>query len=76
MNLLLKVSRRAVAGFSWIEVVGAPVDDDGGHTSYMLLAGEHEGEVSTFPESNYQMTTPEHRRDIAALLAADGLHIA
>jgi hypothetical protein len=76
MNLLLKVSRQSVAGHSWIEVQHAPVDDVGGHTSYMLLAGEREGEVSTFPESNYQMTTAEHRREIATLLEADGLHIA
>jgi hypothetical protein len=76
MTLQLKMSRRSVAGFSWIEVVGAPTDDAGGHTSYMLLAGEGEGEVSAFPDQNYQLTTLEHRREIAALLAADGLRIA
>jgi hypothetical protein len=76
MKLPLEVNRRTVAGHSWIEVTHAPVDDEGGHTSYMLLAGEREGEVSAFPESNYRMTTPEHRNVVAALLEAEGLRIA
>jgi hypothetical protein len=75
VKLQLKVSRREIAGFSWIEVMCAPIDEEGGHTSYLLLAGEREGEVGTFPESNYRMTTAEHRREIAALLQKDGLRI-
>jgi hypothetical protein len=76
MTLSLRVGHRTVAGVSWIEVKHAPIDAQGGHTSYMLVAGKHEGEVLAFPTFNYLLTTPEHRAEIAALLAKDGLHIA
>jgi hypothetical protein len=45
----------------------APVDDQGGHTSYMLLPHDP-GRVVPFPSENFHLTTAAHRRVIAAWL--------
>jgi hypothetical protein len=58
----------------WIEVTYAPTDDAGGHTSYMLIGVEGR-QVAPFPEANYELTTPEHRAELARVLEARGLHL-
>jgi hypothetical protein len=58
----------------WIEVTHAPTDDAGGHTSYVLL-GVDGRQVAPFPVENYELTTPEHRAELARVLEARGLRL-